>query len=95
MSEQINMFSLASPTITVLQVVLPALIGLTVAAVGRWNLHIDRNHIEITTRPRPKCPCCHGSRRWRPAAAGLTAARYASRSDPPAASSPGRNEPPF
>ncbi|MFF9025699.1 hypothetical protein [Streptomyces eurythermus] len=38
--------------------------ALAVVAVGRWNLHIDRNHVEITARPRPSCPCCHGKGGW-------------------------------
>ncbi len=31
---------------------------------GHWRLYADRHRIEITARPRPDCPRCHGEGGW-------------------------------
>ncbi|MGW4688519.1 hypothetical protein ACWEPM_26990 [Streptomyces sp. NPDC004244] len=31
---------------------------------GHWQLYADRYRIEITARPRPGCPRCHGEGGW-------------------------------
>ncbi|MFD4860667.1 hypothetical protein [Streptomyces atratus] len=43
-------------------------VAVTAAAValkaGHWRLYADRHRIEITARPRPTCPHCHGDGGW-------------------------------
>ncbi|MER5668578.1 hypothetical protein ABT113_49460 [Streptomyces mirabilis] len=28
---------------------------------GHWRLYADRHRIELSPRPRPRCPECHGA----------------------------------
>ncbi|MEV6131949.1 hypothetical protein AB0M05_35050 [Streptomyces violaceusniger] len=52
--------------VALLLAVVPAA-AVTTAAVlkaGHFKLYADRHRIEITARPRPNCPHCHGEGGW-------------------------------
>ncbi|WP_435271313.1 hypothetical protein [Streptomyces sp. 1222.5] len=43
---------------------LAAVTAATALRAGHLKLYADRHRIEITARPRPGCPRCHGEGGW-------------------------------
>ncbi|TVL88465.1 hypothetical protein [Streptomyces sp. SAJ15] len=56
--------SLRAPLLLAVAVPLTAVTAAAVLKSGRWKLYADRHRIEITARPRPGCPRCHGEGGW-------------------------------
>ncbi|MFI9311359.1 hypothetical protein [Streptomyces triculaminicus] len=53
-------------TAALVAAVVPAAAALSfvVLKAGHWNLYVDRHRLELTARPRPDCPHCHGDGGW-------------------------------
>lgn len=43
---------------------LAAVVAAAVLKANHLKLYADRHRIEITARPRPNCPHCHGAGGW-------------------------------